>query len=120
MCRIEIMIANHIIFGGFPAAFEKTPTELGLLRSRQRWIGGLFLGATFGLLSLIFGLGLSVLSALGVVASINTTITILLVASFPLLMFAAHCMDKVREKETLVKLEYCKRMGTYQSFVEEK
>lgn len=97
---------------------EKRAVEIALVRSRTTWLTALFLSGTFGLLSMIFGLGLTLLSADHVFqneASANTAITILLSASFPLLFLAAHCMDKIREVETRMRIEYCKRLGLEES-----
>lgn len=109
------MFTEQSTFKTFSSAkSEKVLTEDALLKARSRWLLGLFLSATLGLLALIFGLGLTVLQAVGVFLvadSINPTITILLVASLPLLFLTAHCMDKIRETELKVKLEYCKRLG---------
>lgn len=109
------MFTEQTTFAAFSAATsQKAPTEVAFLKARSRWLLGLFLSATFGSLSLIFGLGLTVFQAVGVFSaanSINPTITILLGGSLPLLFLAAHCMDKIRETELKIKLEYCKRLG---------
>lgn len=91
----------------------ETATEIGLLRSRARWLAGMYVSSTFGLLSGIFGLGLTVLMAVHVFqneAVINRAITVLLGTCFPLLFLAAHCLDKMRECETRVKREHCESL----------
>lgn len=93
-----------------------------LKRARSGWIVGLFLASTSGLLLMIFGLGLSGLVAVGLVDDPRTEgeITIMLIVSLPLLFFAAHCLDKIKETETLIKIEYCKRLGTSEPDLQKK
>jgi len=116
--EIKMIIAKQTAYPSLsPTVLSKTPDEIAYLRSRSRWLACLFLSGTFGLLSAIFGLGLSALLLAGVVPkeSANPEITVLLGAAFPLLFLSAHSLDKIREAEKRVKLEYCKRLGGMRS-----
>ena len=108
-------MTTRTVFRSAPArALEKTAFEIALQRSHKRWLVGLFLSSTFGLLAGIFGLAFSALYALGALETsghISGEITLLLVASFPLLFLSAHSLDRIREIERKIKLEYCKRLG---------
>ncbi len=109
-----MMIAKQTTYPSFSTtAHSRTPAEIALLRSRSKWLACLFFSGTFGLLSAVFGLGLSALLLFGALQreGVNTAITILLGDSFPLLFLSAHSLDKIREAEKRVKLEYCKRLG---------
>ncbi len=96
------------------ATFSKTHSEDLGKRRRAKWMFGFCLSSSSGLLSMIFGLGLNGLAALGFVGGpiIRAAITVMLVIAFPLLFLAGHCLDKIQDIEKLMKIENLKAIRT--------
>jgi hypothetical protein len=68
----------------------------------DRWTSALAASGCLGLSLLAVGIGLTILEGFHVFerkAHIDGIITVSLAASFPLLFFAAHCLDKARQGE---------------------
>lgn len=92
-------------------AEQEKETELDNLRSR--WIAVLSVSAVLGVAAGLAGLMFSSVTwffndATKGVAELGT---ILVVAFLPLLMLAAHSLDKIREAEKALRLDYCRRHG---------
>lgn len=98
----------------FPLTATKTSvsTENLLLQRRKRWLGSFFLASTLGILSIFFGLGIGLFSYMALDGGAKIIGTVMLISALPLLMFAAHSMDKAEEMEIRLKIEYCKKLGS--------
>jgi hypothetical protein len=94
---------------------EKTNREESALRkSRQRWTNALFISSILGIGLGFTGLVISGLSFFGFLAGnqgIGRLGTWMVVIVFPLMAFAAHCLDKADEAEKAFRIERCKRQG---------
>ncbi len=93
--------------------FAEQDKVTGLDNLRSRWIAVLLVSAVLGVAAGLAGLLFSSVTwffndATKGVAELGT---ILVVAFFPLLMLAAHSLDKIREAEKALRLDYCRRHG---------
>lgn len=92
---------------------EKTKSEESAPRkSRKRWLNALFVASILGIVSGCAGLILSGLSLFGFLVNqpvINRLGTWLVVVAFPLMWFAAHCLDKADEAKKAIRREGCER-----------
>jgi hypothetical protein len=81
--------------------------------SLRRWTAGLLISAVLGGLTGLTGLGIGALSILGVAheTSVVTLGTLSIALSFPLLILAAHCLDKVDACDKAIRLERCRKTG---------
>ena len=81
-------------------------------RARRFWSAALFLTGSLGIAAGVVGV---VIGIEGVAGFANDRLaawgTGLIAAMFPLLMLAAHCMDKIGEANRAIRLEYCRRHG---------
>lgn len=92
----------------------QTDAEASLLDHKRFWLVSLFLTGTMGILSGIAGLFISFVTVLGEHGSngrLDVVGPVLIALTFPLLMLAAHSMDKIAEQENGLKIEYRKRRG---------
>lgn len=74
----------------------------------------LFISAVPGGFCGVAGVTLSTMSLVGLLSThrrIDHIGTGLLIAAFPLIILAAHCLDKAHEVEKAITIEYCKRTG---------
>ena len=100
------MVLTHIQ----PFKVEET-AFLQLCRTHRRWLAAFFVSAIGGVSFGVFGLVISVLILSG---SLNRNTPIdeigygLLIAAFPLLLCAAHCLDKVSDAKKAFRKELCK------------
>lgn len=81
------------------AALSKDP-DSGLRLRRRKWAKGLIASVSAACVTGLFGLLFAAASLLHFVAwsgRVSATSTILLAVSFPLLIVAAHCLDKMDE-----------------------
>ena len=81
--------------------------------SKKRWLIGLFSGAAAATVTSTFGLVLSAASLIGAIQPnrlMSIAGTVLLATSFPILMFTAHCLDKIDEIKKVT------RAGAYQKY----
>ena len=102
----ELTLSNNLIIAA-------KPDDLRLRRTQSRWMTVLVLSAVLGVLS---GLGGFVLSTApwffsDIAKGFSEAGTMLTVAFFPLLVFIAHSLDKIREGEKALKLAECRRSG---------
>jgi hypothetical protein len=86
---------------------EKQKDELNVFcKRRDRWLIGFFIGSSVGAGCGLSGLILSALWTLGFLRTtpvMNELATWLMAAAFPLLIFAAHCLDKAAAAERAIK-----------------
>lgn len=83
-----------------------------LTRDRKFWKGGILFSGVLGILCGLIGLLASFEALVGMTGSgLSRTGTLLIAAAFPLLLLAAHCMDKVRAADMAMRLEYCRQNG---------
>ena len=85
--------------------FEILP-EARLLRRRRRWALGLAVSITTAFLTGLLGLALGAISLLRLVLAESPSAiygTVLLLVTFPLLVLAAHCMDKIDEVNRAIR-----------------
>ena len=78
------------------------------IRSKKRWQICLFAGAAAAAVTSTFGLVLSAASLIGAIQSnrlMSIAGTVLLATSFPILMFTAHCLDKIDEIKKVTRAE---------------
>lgn len=67
-------------------------------KSQKRWIWILYISAVSGFIFILTGLylcGLAYFGAVGQAKTINQIGTWLIFVAFPLIMFSAHCLDKL-------------------------
>lgn len=82
---------------GYLATTELTASE----KRRRTWFGVLCLSAVSGFISGIVGLSLSFMAfveMLGKTRRLSLTVSMLIVSSLGLLLFAAHAMDRIGER----------------------
>ena len=83
-------------------------------RRQMNWTAALIISASLGALSGVCGIVIGAASLLGLTHSmkgISSLTTILIVIAFPLLMLAAHCLDRLDDIEHEIRLEYCREHG---------
>jgi len=83
-------------------------------KSRKRWTSALFVSSIFGIILGFTGFVISGLSLFGFLAekqNVSRIGTWLIIAVFPLMMFAAHCLDKIGAANKAERIERCKRQG---------
>ena len=88
--------AERIGHVGYAAKAESTPTE----KRRRVWFGVLCLSAVCGFIAGIAGLSLSLMAYCEMMERTRTlslTVSMLIVSSLGLLLFAAHAMDRSSE-----------------------
>ena len=87
--------------------------ESAFAKSRKRWTSALFVSSIFGIILGFTGFVISALSLFGFLAEQNVSRlgTWLIIAVFPLMMFAAHCLDKIGAANKSERIERCKRQG---------
>lgn len=94
------------------APTDRSASDEPLFRQRRMWRIGILLSGGLGILLSFVGILLSFETYTGLTGrSVSSVGTLLLAASFPLLFLAAHCMDKVRDLDKCIRLEYCRRHG---------
>jgi|KBSMisStaDraftv2_1062788.scaffolds.fasta_scaffold336720_2 hypothetical protein len=84
------------------------------IRSKKRWQICLFAGAAAAAVTSTFGLMLSAASLIGAIQSngrMSIAGTVLLAISFPMLIFTAHCLDKIDQIKTAI------RVRSYQKYL---
>ena len=82
-----------------------------LCRRKQRWTAALFISSVFGIILGGFGLVISGLNAFGFLTrgeGIGRVGSLLIVVAFPLVMFSAHCLDKIDQADKAIRIERCK------------
>lgn len=97
-----------------PIAKESTPTILAHHKRQRRWEIALFVSLVFGLLTGFSGLAISAAESLGFLANqraITRVGVALLLITFPIAIFAAHCLDKAKEVKKTIREEYCRQIG---------
>ena len=80
--------------------FEVVAPEARLKQCRRRWALGLAVSCLAAFLAGLLGLVLGTISLLHIIPAGGSSAILgpaLLVAAFPLLILAAHCMDKIDE-----------------------
>lgn len=85
-----------------------------LERSLRSWNIALFISALLGAVSGLGGLVIGFISLVGLTdreQGLSILGTLLIVASFPLFILAAHCLDKTGEIDKAIRLEYCRQHG---------
>lgn len=99
----------------FPlSAHAQTSAEDVIVRQRKFWSAILFLTGTLGLISGLFGAGISAVTLFGesgAWGSLEVAGVLFVASAFLLLMLAAHAMDKISGLETWLKVEHSKRLG---------
>ena len=82
--------------------------------SFARWKFVLLFSSLSGGICLLIGTTLGSMSLLRLLTNypqVDNFGTILLACAFPLLILAAHSLDKAHDAETAMRLEYCRRTG---------
>lgn len=85
---------------------DKKTLRSSLCGKRKKWLVGFFISSITGVCAGLAGLVISALWTLGFLRAapgLNQTGTWLAVAAFPLLIFAAHCLDKAARAERSIK-----------------
>lgn len=83
-------------------------------KSRKRWLNALFASSILGIVLGFTGFVISALSLFGFLAekhNVSRLGTWLIIAVFPLMMFAAHCLDKIDAANKAERIERFKRQG---------
>ena len=95
------------------SVFATETDEAKLSKSRDRWTAVLLSSSVLGLAAGLGGLALSIVSWFfhDTTKGVSELGTLLVVAFFPLLILAAHSLDKVREAEKALRMEHCRRHG---------
>ena len=91
---------------------EREISEGDFHRSRRRWVGCLLVSFIAAAITGIFGLTLSVMSILHFISRSNPLTPMgvfLLVATFPLLVFAAHCLDRADDANRQIRFAAYRR-----------
>lgn len=94
--------------------FLNKQNELVFAKSRKRWTNVLFVSSIFGIVLGFSGFvisGLSLFGFLGEKQNVSRLGTWLIIAVFPLMMFAAHCLDKIGAANKAERIERCNRQG---------
>lgn len=92
----------------------KVGTESRFQRKQTFWMGSLIVSASLGAVAGLCGIVIGAMSFLGLtghIRGISTLTTVLVVASFPLLFGAAHCLDRLDDIEREIRIEYCRERG---------
>jgi hypothetical protein len=93
---------------------KKKVTRKALQASIERWNVTLVFSSAFGTFCGLLGTILGTLSLFGLLQayrSIDQLGIALLVAAFPLLILAAHSLDKAHEIDKAINIEYCRLNG---------
>jgi len=86
--------------------FEVVTPEARLAMSRRRWVLGLTVSASAAFVTVLLGLTLAAASLLHLVPPGSKPAiygTVLLVVTFPLMFFAAHCLDMIDEVNRAIR-----------------
>lgn len=106
---LKVMTLNNVL------PYDKRRGEASALHvTESRWTYCLFISSTLGVGAGLVGMVIGAFSLIGLLdgnRGIQTVGTWLIVAAFPLLILAAHCLDKAREAEKAMRLEHCRRHG---------
>lgn len=89
-------------------------SRTALETSLGRWKVVLMLSSLFGSICGLMGTTLGVMSLLRLLTDhrlLDIAGTVLLVVAFPLLVLAAHSLDKVSEADKAIRIESCRRTG---------
>ena len=89
---------------------SRTTLELRLERWKRALIISIVLGGFFGIVGTMLGM-LSLLGLLSSYRLLDQLGTAFLVVAFPLIVLAAHCLDKAHEVEKVIRAEYCRQTG---------
>ena len=93
----------------FPIDTDQTRTSEStspLVRSKSRWTAGLLVSVLATLLCGLTGIAMLVESAFGFSSNgLSITATVLIAISFPLLILAGHCLDKIDDAEKAIRHE---------------
>lgn len=88
--------------------------SLALYRKQRRWEVALYISLAFLAAAVLFGIAAVMFPWLGLPGDDPITIYFgrcLLILVFPDAFFVAHCLDKVKEARTAIRIEYCKQHG---------
>jgi hypothetical protein len=94
--------------------FSEPIDEEGLNKSVARWKAVLFISAACGVFSGVIGLVLSGLTLLGLsdyLSGVGHLGNWMVGAFFPLLILAAHALDKVQDAKKVLRLTSCRKQG---------
>ena len=93
------------------SVFENEDDEAKLNNGRNRWTAVLLSSSVLAVLSGLAGITFSTVTWVfqDTTKGVSELGTLLTVAFFPLLMIAAHSLDKIRDAEKSLRLEYCRR-----------
>lgn len=82
------------------------------IKARRAWTTGLCVSGVLGIAAGLIGIIFSLESLSGIAGSqMSVAGTVLIAAMFPLLILAAHCLDKIGEAKKAIRREYCRRNG---------
>jgi len=87
-------------------------SETAYRRLHRRWMTGLLVSSISAAVTGIFGLAFAVASLLHLISAtgrLGLTGTILLAVTFPLVVFAAHCLDRVDDANRAYRIASYKR-----------
>jgi hypothetical protein len=93
-------------------AFREVNEETTYRRLHRRWMTGLLVSSIAAGVTGVFGVALAVLSLIHVISTmgrLGLTGTVLLAATFPLVVFAAHCLDRVDDENRTYRMASYKR-----------
>lgn len=97
-----IILSNYLIYA------ETTRSQSILRRSRKRWTLALLLGSITGVLTGLSAFAINALSLFGSVADNRLVSQLgawLIMVFLALMMFLAHCLDKIREANKALRIE---------------
>ena len=93
---------------------KKTMSRTALEASLENWKLTLVVGSVFGGICGLVGMILGLMSLLGFLNNyplLNGAGTLLLVIAFPLIILAAHSLDKAYEIDKEITIQYCRQTG---------
>lgn len=106
------LTVKTIVISPTTRGFNKVDSDISFQRLRRRWSAGLLVSAALAILTGTSGLvlaGASLLRFIPGSSGLALVGTILLVVTFPLLIFQAHCLDKIEDANRAQRMANYKR-----------
>ena len=97
-----------------PDSKVTNPIILALRQKQRRWEAALYISLAFLAAAVLFGIAAVASPLFGFPYDDPITIyfgRFLLVLVFPVAFFFAHCLDKVKEARTAIRIERCRQDG---------
>lgn len=93
---------------------KENQKESTLSKSQKRWMNALFFSAVVGTFTGLVGLIVNALSLFGFLKDDRKLTNLgiwLIIVTFPLAIFTAHCLEKIEKAGKYLRLEHCKKQG---------